>query len=287
MIVAAEAVTPVAYLPAYAALGLGLFSKQRVLAVLAGALIALHLSWTLPELRPARPVPAEAAGAPRLRLFSANLLFDNVHMEGIAGEIRRARPDVVVLQELSPANLDALQKSGALEDFPFTLTTPKPNPTGSGVFSKLPFVAADSWNVFGMNNARITLEVGGRRLRLYDIHTNAPFGAPGAPRWEQQLASIRASVVRENDPLIVAGDFNATYGHRRFRDLLDAGLRDAHVERGRGFARTWPRDMALVPPLVRIDHVLVSKRVAVLSVSEGVGRGSDHRPVIADVAVLA
>lgn len=287
LVLAAEALTPVAYLPAYAALGLGLFSRQRVLAVLAGALVALHLSWTLPELRPARPLPAEAAGAPHVRLFSANLLYTNTRMEGIAAEIRRARPDVVVFQELSPANLAALEKTGVLDGFPFSLTAPAPDPTGSGVFSKLVFAEADSWKLGDMDNARVTLDVGGRRLRLYDVHTNAPFGTPGAPRWASQLASIRDAVLRESDPLVVAGDFNATYVHRRFRDVLATGLRDAHVDRGRGWAATWPRDLAFVPPLVRIDHILVSKQVAVLHVSEGEGRGSDHRPLIADLAVLA
>lgn len=285
VIIAAEALTPLWFLPAYAALGLGLFSRQRALSVVAGALVALHLAWVVPELRPARPLPAAAGSAPHIRIFSANLKYTNTAMASMAAEIRKARPDVVLLQELSPVNLEALRRTGVLDQFEFNLTQPQVKPTGSGVFSHLPMTDAGVWDVNGMINARVTVAVGDRKVRIYDVHTNAPFGAPGAPRWERQMAAIRRSAAAEHGPLVVAGDFNAAYGHRPFRDLLDAGLRDAHVERGRGWATTWPRDLRAVPPLVRIDHVLVSRQLAVVGIGEGIGRGSDHRPLIADLAL--
>lgn len=285
VIVAAEALTPYWFVPAYFALGLGLFSRQRALSIVAGALIALHLAWVLPELRPARPLPAGAGSAPRIRIFTSNLKYTNTHMAGIAEEIRRARPDVVLLQELSPANLEALQRTGVIDEFKFTLIQPQVRPTGTGVLSNLPMTDAATWDVSGMVNARVTVAVGDRTVRIYDVHTNAPFGAPGAPRWKRQLAQIRQAAAAETGPLVVAGDFNASYGHRPFRALLDGGLSDTHVEAGRGSAKTWPRDIPLLPPLVRIDHVLVSPQISVLSIAEGVGRGSDHRPLIADLAV--
>jgi endonuclease/exonuclease/phosphatase (EEP) superfamily protein YafD len=36
---------------------------------------------------------------------------------------------------------------------------------------------------------------------------------------------------------------------------------------------------------MRLDHVLVTPEVTVQSVREGVGRGSDHRPIIADLVL--
>lgn len=287
VVVAAEAVTPLWFLPAYAAFGLGLFSRQRALSVVAGALIALHLAWVLPELRPARPLPAAAGSAPHIRIFSANLKYTNTRMVPMSIEIRDARPDVVLLQELSPANLDALRATGVLDDFEFSLVQPRLMPTGTGVFSRLPLSDAEPWDVAGMINARATVTVGGQKLRIFDIHTNAPFGAPGAPRWEQQLSQIRKAVMAEKGPLVVAGDFNASYGHRGFRALLDAGLSDAHTERGRGWVTTWPRDLRVIPAFVRLDHVLVSRHLAVVGIAEGVGKGSDHRPVIVDLAVMS
>jgi endonuclease/exonuclease/phosphatase (EEP) superfamily protein YafD len=37
---------------------------------------------------------------------------------------------------------------------------------------------------------------------------------------------------------------------------------------------------------MRLDHVLVSPGVDVQSIREGIGQGSDHRPVIAGLALL-
>lgn len=288
MIIAAEAVTPLSFLPAYAAFGLGLFSRRRALTVAAGALVALHLKWVLPELRPARPLAAAAGSAPLIRIFSANLKYTNTRMAPMAEEIRETGPDIVLFQELSPANLDALRATGVLDGFEFSLTQPRLMPTGSGVFSHLTLSDAEPWDVGGMINARVTVTVGDHKVRIYDVHTNAPFGAPGAPgapRWEHQLAEVRRAVMAEEGPLVVAGDFNASYGHRGFRALLEAGLRDAHTERGRGWATTWPRDLRVIPAFVRLDHVLVSDQLAVVGIAEGVGKGSDHRPLIADLAI--
>jgi endonuclease/exonuclease/phosphatase family metal-dependent hydrolase len=47
---------------------------------------------------------------------------------------------------------------------------------------------------------------------------------------------------------------------------------------------TWPRGK-LLPPLVRPDHVLVSPEIAVTGYRLGDGRGSDHRPVVVDLAI--
>jgi endonuclease/exonuclease/phosphatase family metal-dependent hydrolase len=37
---------------------------------------------------------------------------------------------------------------------------------------------------------------------------------------------------------------------------------------------------------MRLDHVLVSAGVEVRSIREGLGQGSDHRPIIADLVLL-
>ena len=80
------------------------------------------------------------------------------------------------------------------------------------------------------------------------------------------------------------GDFNATLHAGGMRALRDAGLVDAHDALGRGLATTWPNGVFSAPPL-HLDHVFVSEHLVPLEVSEGRGEGSDHRPVIVDVAV--
>ena len=58
----------------------------------------------------------------------------------------------------------------------------------------------------------------------------------------------------------------------------------AHDALGRGLATTWPNGLFPVPPL-RLDHVLASADVVPVAVREGIGAGSDHRPVVVDVTI--
>jgi endonuclease/exonuclease/phosphatase (EEP) superfamily protein YafD len=281
-----QALTPLLAAPTLAALGLAATGRRRCLAVVAGALVTAHLVWAAPDLRPARPRPVDAGAGPRLRVFSANLRYVNADMGGIADEIRESRPDVLALQEVSPLNLVALEATGVSDDYPHRLVVARADAFGGAILSRLPLEDSKSLLVAGLPVPSTTVVVGDRRVRLYDVHTRAPMGRE-ISTWKAQLAELRRLVRGDEGPRVVAGDLNATSGHRAFRELLGAGLRDAHVDRGRWWATTWPRDRPWLPPLARLDHLLVSPEVAVLDVREGTGRGSDHRPVVADLALLA
>ncbi|MCA1683008.1 MAG: endonuclease/exonuclease/phosphatase family protein [Actinobacteria bacterium] len=295
-----EALGPVWALPTLAALGIGALARRPTLAAVAGALAGLHGVWLAPELRPAAPAAgADGAGTgggsgtgggrgeARFRIFSHNVLFTNTDMDGIAAEIAAADPDVVALQEVSVPNLAALEHTGLVARFPHRWLDARPDALGTAILSRLPLEGAERWPCAGLVMARATVVVGDRRVRLYDVHTRAPFGPGAAAHWEEQLG-VLAGVVREvQGPLVLAGDYNASSGHRAFRDLLAAGVADAHVAAGRWWATTWPHDLPAVPSLARIDHVLVNRHVAVAAVAEGEGRGSDHQPVVADLVVTA
>jgi endonuclease/exonuclease/phosphatase (EEP) superfamily protein YafD len=88
-----------------------------------------------------------------------------------------------------------------------------------------------------------------------------------------------------DDPILVVGDFNATRWNSAFRELLDADLSDAADDVGHGLRTTW-KGTGRVPIEMVLDHILVSDDFGVLDTRVGPGVGSDHRPVIADVALL-
>lgn len=283
-----EAMAPACAVPTLAAAGLAAAFRRPALGAAATALAGLHAAWLAPELR-SSPSPDDDSGSGpggrRLRLFSNNILFTNTYMDGIAAEVRAADPDVVVLQEVSRPNLAALERAGVVDRFPHRWLDPRTDALGTAVLSRLPLEDTGPWRCAGLVMARTTVVVGDRRLRLYVVHTRAPLGPGGAGHWEEQLAALAEVARTEPGPLVLAGDFNASSGHRAFRDLLATGLRDAHVAGGRWWATTWPCDLRPLPSLARIDHVLVSPQVGVVAVSEGEGRGSDHRSVVADLVV--
>jgi len=258
---------------------------------LAATVTGLHLSWLTTELRQAGaansgPDADHRGRAGQLRLFSANVLFTNTDLGGIAAEVCDADPDVVILQEVSPPTLAGLRQAGTLDRFPYKSLTARPDPLGTAILSRFPLHDVGACVIAGMPMARATVAVGDHHVRLYNVHTRAPFGPGGFTLWKDQLEALADVVGVETGPLILAGDFNAASGHRPFRAVLAAGMRDAHMSRRRWWVTTWPSDMRLAPPFARIDHVLVSPHLRVLDVSEGVGRGSDHRPVVVDLAVV-
>jgi endonuclease/exonuclease/phosphatase family metal-dependent hydrolase len=59
----------------------------------------------------------------------------------------------------------------------------------------------------------------------------------------------------------------------------------AHLRLGRAFDMTRSQTKQPLPPLVRIDHVLTGPGVAVTTIRSDVGLGSDHRDLLATVAV--
>jgi endonuclease/exonuclease/phosphatase (EEP) superfamily protein YafD len=84
------------------------------------------------------------------------------------------------------------------------------------------------------------------------------------------------------------GDFNATWGNRGFRAILSTGLTDAAAARGDPFDFTWSQTLPILPPIIRIDHVLTGgDAVTVTAIETHPGPGSDHRDLTATVAVAS
>jgi endonuclease/exonuclease/phosphatase family metal-dependent hydrolase len=148
---------------------------------------------------------------------------------------------------------------------------------------------------------RCTLTVGGVDIDLVNVHLISPRmglnaarreGLEGADDWAENYA-IRlfqsGQLVRQfagtQRPLIVAGDLNASEKSPVVQQLLAIGLRDAHSAAGLGFG--YSHGHALKPrfSFLRIDHVLVSREIAVRSADTGGARASEHRPVIADLGL--
>lgn len=276
--------TPLLGPPALVALGIGLWQRRWPLAAVSAATAAAHLVSALSGLGAPVRAPSSAGALPALRLFSANVYHANRDLGRIGQEIRATAPDLVALQEVDPDGAAGLQRSGVLARFPYAVTELRTSPFGIGLWSRLPIADSQVQDVHGMAVIKATILVGSHRLQLYMLHTVAPLGDDRV-RWQAQLRWVEEEIRQERGPLVVAGDFNATRFHPSFRRLLSERLEDAHEQRGRGWATTWPRDRWPLPPLMRLDHVLVSPDIGVRSVKEGLGQGSDHRPIIAELVL--
>jgi endonuclease/exonuclease/phosphatase (EEP) superfamily protein YafD len=276
------------YLPAYVAVVAALWLRRWTLAAVATLVVACHLTWVCPGALRAAPLPPEAFAAPRLKVMSMNVLMSNPDTDGIVGEVLAEDPDVLLVQELSEHWQAALESGEVARRLRYHVAEARESPFGVGIYSRYPLEDAGIFDAWGTPFARATVRAGGRPVRFYDVHPLPPAYSDWVVNWSEALEIVRAQV--EQDParagaLVVAGDFNMTRHARWFDRFTALGLRDAHDDRGRGLATTWPNGTLPLPPL-RLDHVLLSPDVACLWIREGRGRGSDHRPLVLEIAAL-
>lgn len=284
-LVQANSFTFWAYVPAYAVAAAGLAFRRWGLAATAAALVASHLFWVLPDYRGAESIPAEAAAAPHLRVFSANLYVDNPDLGPIIEEVRQADPDLLLLQEFTVRAERAFERAGVLEKLPYRVIDTRSGVFGTAIYSRYPLSNGGAWREGHTPMTRATVEVQGRLLRVYNVHTSAPSTPDGFAHWNDDFRALLAAAEAEPGTLMLAGDFNANQHHTWYDRLQGLPLDECHEARGRGNATTWPNNTNHLPA-IRLDHVFVSAGAVCLSIWEGRGKGSDHKPLIAEIALL-
>ncbi|WP_327583440.1 endonuclease/exonuclease/phosphatase family protein [Nonomuraea sp. NBC_00507] len=222
------------------------------------------------------------AKGPVLRVLAANLLVGQADTAELMELVGRLRPDVLALQEFTPAAMERLDEAGVRKVLPHAVTHPLPGVGGSAVYARHPLEAGKLIMEGGFGQARAWLKhPGGKRIEIVSVHPCAPKRHRRQPCWQAGLDALP----RGGDVLrVLAGDFNATLDHLPMRELLAAGYRDAADVMGKGFVATWPQNGPLVQsPGVTIDHVLADSRMAVRAFEVLSLRRTDHRPVFAEL----
>ena len=271
-------------LPAYPLVVAAVVTRKTALAGVAVALVLGNIVWASEMVEHGRDQPAPT-GAAILRLMSANLLVTNPDIVSLGRDLAATRADVIVLQEVSAEHLAGLRASGLLATYQYQVLDPLPEFHGSAILSRLPLADGRAFDVAGspMTRADITTATG--IVRLINVHTVAPLNESQARRWQAQLDLLAQMQPPESGALIMAGDFNATLDHAPMDALVSSGMRDAFNEAGRGIGATWPQSSGPVPPLMRLDHVLVSDTVVVMNAEVQANPGSDHRRLSVELAL--
>lgn len=215
-------------------------------------------------------------------------------------------PDIVALQEVSPAMLKPLlDEVGA--SYPYHVFDLAGTNGGLGVLSRYPLAKLRSPHFFplGWQVQLLRVEVGERHLLLYNCHplsSNIMYfmgHGEAVPEAVQFSYKIRANLIKQilndlaerADPAIMACDLNSTPQSDVYRMLMAAKLLDAQREAGWGFGHTYPAhtlyfaDLPLFPRLIRIDMILHSADFVALNSQVSPFHGeSDHLPVVAQLA---
>ena len=229
-----------------------------------------------PQWFPGGPQPE--AGAPLVRLYSANLWARNADVDSILASIRAADADVVVLIELGDAPARRLDE--ILTGYPHRVATPRiDRPTGparSVIASRVPLTAIQD-RPDGLHAVGASIRTPLGRLNVVGVHLTRPW--PFQEQWGQisQTMALQAVVEGLDGPVVVAGDFNSVSSARIGKQVRrDLGLHPAP-----GFPGTWPAPIP-APLGVTIDQVYASPDLAFVSRRLGRANGSDHRPVVTE-----
>ena len=283
-----NAAVEVLYLPAWLVLLGSLIGRRWWLAGAAALICAAQVVYVAPEILASSPVPAAVRAEPTIRLFDANVAQWNQSMSGYITQLRSYRPEVLTMEETVPDDYTQLKAAGVLATLPYQYQVTCCGSRGFIVASHYPLQHVKVSSYEGLQYLiRSTLVLPNRTINLWVVHTTAPTD-PGVGAWNQELDGIDAKLTSLHPrPLLMVGDFNASWGSRGFRAILSTGLTDAAAARGDPFAFTWSQDLPILPPIIRIDHVLTAGPVTVTEIQTHPGPGSDHRDITATVAVAS
>jgi endonuclease/exonuclease/phosphatase (EEP) superfamily protein YafD len=226
-----------------------------------------------------------AGDAEIVTVFSSNLEFGGANADDVMMGVRDHRADVLILVELTSQSVSRLRAAGLEEDLPYAVGHPEPGTSGAVIRSRWPLTLLDAGkgvdgSLFWEPYALVQRPAGAFRVKA--IHTRQPIESAGG--WHRDLDRIHEWQLAQptDQPLILAGDFNASQSHPAFRAMLE-GLSDAHRATGGGWVRTWPQGRR-IRPFVQLDHILGR---GVTAVDAGVTpvQGTDHAAVWATVTL--
>jgi endonuclease/exonuclease/phosphatase (EEP) superfamily protein YafD len=249
----------------------------------------LLLAWQVPRRRPRcsrrAEDPRSVSRSVELRTLSLNALVGGASAAALTAEVARLAPDVLAVQELTPDLVGQLTDAGLDDLLPYSELDPSPGARGIGIWSRWPLARRSAVADTRRLMPRLELDAG-IPLTITLVHPVAPVGGAARQRaWRHDLGRLLSSLSEVVGHHLLIGDFNATRDMREFRQLLAAQFADcadaAAVRQWPGF--TWPANHWL-PPLLRLDHILISVDGAFVRQSSTIRvPGTDHLGVFAVV----
>jgi endonuclease/exonuclease/phosphatase (EEP) superfamily protein YafD len=244
------------------------------------------LPFIMPGVMPGA-IDAEAgqwAGQSSTRIMSANVRMRNNDHGALRAQIERESPDIVGLLEVDDAWIEGL--SGLQAEYPHRVLRPEDGAYGLALYSRFPIreLETSPYIQDGTQTAlSVEVELEDTHVTLTLAHLMAPVSAGRAGLRNLQIETISGMIrMDRGHEQIVIGDLNITPWSPFYAPLeKEAGL--VNAARGRGYLPTWPAGFNVLK--IPIDHMLSSDGVHVQRFRTGAETGSDHLPIIVDVAI--
>lgn len=240
------------------------------LILAAGIALCVHSVVMLREFAAPAIVETPSAQAKRYKLLSFNIENDNFENGArIADFILASQADVVEIFEAEPI-LSQMDRITQL--YPYRIGCGAMTPDcDSLLLSKRPFRTQEIRSIGGLWNNRFILaniDMDGQPVNFVTTHLSKPYFDDFH---ENELDLLARRVNGMSDPLILAGDFNASVIAPDMREFLAAtGLRHVFPE-----SATWPIEAGALG--IAIDHVFARAPLRLISVKQiPDAMGSNH-----------
>jgi endonuclease/exonuclease/phosphatase (EEP) superfamily protein YafD len=222
------------------------------------------------------PPAIEAAEGERIvRVMVFNTRYESLEWRPVYDEVLRQDPDIVALLEIGRAKLPILEALAPV--YPYQAGCLHVANCEIAVLSKFPFVSdgiATHWRQPKFVRVEYGPDLG--EVTVLAAHAMRP---PYFAHQFMQMRGLGNVFARADGGRIVLGDFNATPYSLMLQTFIErSGLElVTHLP-------TWPSTVGL--PQIAIDHIFVSSDLRVAGAARiGSAAGSDHYPVIADIAI--
>jgi len=238
------------------------------------------------------PLPIEQTKTQPLKHLQFNLSFRNQKIEAFKAYLKEEKPDIVTLQEVTPAHKKALQ---AMQKEPYSLTLTKSFPYISQKKGEYPYqIYCDFQAVGGVailskypinpqksvcldHQGLVWAEVATPKhpINVLSIHTFWPYPY----QQPKQIETILPIFHHIKPPTLIAGDFNAAAWSHTIKAIERAS--NTKVVEGMRWSLNFKEQLSFpINFKLAIDHLLLSKEFQVASIATLNDLGSDHLPIL-------
>jgi len=254
-------------------IGVALWKRQNKMLVCWFLLACLNYVFVLPLYFGKPPAAAEQP----VRAMLINLNASNGNTGQVLEAVKTARPDIVLLEEVTPKWAEAL--SGL--DYFYRIRETRRDCFGIMLLSKYPLSRT---NVLSIGSACVPTIVADIHLPQGDVsvigtHPVPPISAEYSKHRNLQLIELSSFVKKQKHPVLLIGDLNVSPWSYYFNRLLkESGLKNSM--KGFGFQPSWPTNNRFLR--IPVDHMLHSPEIVIHHRMIGPDIGSDHFPLIVD-----
>ena len=215
-----------------------------------------------------------------LTVVSFNVNGANPRRDDIIGYLNTLSPDIVLLVEVDQRWSALLNRYR--DQLGYMIAHYQDDNFGIALLSKYEL----NGSVLQVTEQQIPLihasvKLPQQQLQVVGVHTLPPLSHEYWSLSIEQITTALALFDRTTAPSILLGDINATPNGTLYRMIVDHGML---IPAGFG-RRLWPTWGIGTLSLLQLDHIFISRQLAVNSDQLGLNIGSDHRAVITTISL--